>query len=145
MHIISLINNINMKIISDIQKRIIRVIKNHKDPSITSINARDWYHSLLPLFSDIYGYEWDPSNITKQYMFDVLFDIYIDIMEDHSGSNHQLKGLFNVAFNKSIARDQNDPIERVIGELCGLIQLHSQMKVIKSIYYEKSNRFYIRH
>ena len=104
------------------QIKIIRAIKGHDD---YKINARDWFRSLIPLYTDIYG--WDEVTLTfrddiRALVFNSLLDIYMLIKDDNSDSNSQLKVLFNVAFQRTTTRDYDNPIDRVIAELCGLIQ-----------------------
>ena len=84
-----------------------------------------WANTLKPLFKKIYG--WDP-DADKNYgdylncVFNKLLEIHLKIVHDMSGSNRQLKGIFEAAFYKGIVRDDELPIERAISELCGLIQ-----------------------
>lgn len=83
----------------------------------------NWSITMKPLFEEIYG--WSPKEFPKDYkygLFQELFDIYMKIQYDGSGSNQQLKGLFSAAFNRSIRRDYKQSIDRVINELCGLIK-----------------------
>ena len=55
-------------------------------------------------------------------MFNKLLEIHLKIKDDRSGTNLQLRGIFEAAFYKGICRDEDLPIERAIAELCGLIQ-----------------------
>jgi len=104
------------------QVQIIKFCKGHyKDKYRT--NANDWVRSFIPLFNDEYGY--DANENYKTYLkvlFNQLVDVYMKIRIDYSGSNVQIKELFDASFNRSFRRDYELPIERVIAELCGLIQ-----------------------
>lgn len=83
----------------------------------------NWSITLRPLFKEIYG--WSAKDFPDDYrytLFNKLFDTYLKIQDDGSGSNQELKGLFTTAFNRDIRRDYRRSIDRVINELCGLIQ-----------------------
>ena len=107
--------------LSETEKRIILMCKGHyKDIYPYKGN---WVITLKPLFEEIFG--WSPDDFPKDYrygLFQKLFDTFLKIQYDGSGSNRQLKELFSVAFSKGIVRNQRQSIDRVINELCGLIQ-----------------------
>ena len=87
-------------------------------------NAKNWIDSLRPLHAEIY--QWGDSrdwyHDFLRCMFDVLLDLHLKIKLDNSGSERQLKEIFNASFSKGLARDNELPIERAISELCGQIQ-----------------------
>jgi len=90
-----------------------------------------WVETLKPLFIEIYGWNPDENNQYVDYVttiFSKLLDIHLKIVDDQSGSNHQLLGIFGTAFWKGISRDEELPIERAIAELCGLIQCNSVLE-----------------
>ncbi len=85
----------------------------------------EWTETLKPLFVTIYGWNPDEDNNYPDYLncvFNKLLEIHLKILNDQSGTNLQLRGIFEAAFYKGICRDQDLPIERAIAELCGLIQ-----------------------
>jgi len=87
------------------------------------IDTRNWLESLKPMYEEIYQVSANEYyHDFLKCMLDVLFDLYMKIQLDGSGSHHQLKNILYVSFNKSIARNYELPLERVIAELCGLIQ-----------------------
>jgi len=55
-------------------------------------------------------------------MFNKLLEIHLKIKDDQSGSDLQLRNIFYASFNKQLSRNQEEPIERAIVELCALIQ-----------------------
>lgn len=84
-----------------------------------------WVKTLKPLFTEIYGWNPDEDNNYGDYLnclFNKLLEIHLKIIHDQSGSNLQLRGIFEAAFYKGISRTEDLPIERAIAELCGLIQ-----------------------
>jgi len=103
----------------------IKFCKGHyKDQYRT--NANNWVKSLKPLFKEIYAY--DPDEFYQDYlncMFHKLFDIYMKIKLDQSGTNVQLKEIIGAGFHKTISREYELPAERVIAELCGQIQCNT--------------------
>ena len=83
----------------------------------------NWTLTLKPIFKEFYGwYNEYGMNEYRNVLFGKLFDIYMKIQNDGSGSNYQLKSIFSAAFNRGIVRDQRQAIDRAINELCGLIQ-----------------------
>jgi hypothetical protein len=86
-----------------------------------------WIDTLKPLFTEIYGWNPDEDKNYQDYLnciFNKLFDIHLKIVYDMSGTNLQIRNIFNAAFNKSISRMDDLPIERAISELCVLLQLN---------------------
>lgn len=84
-----------------------------------------WTETMKPLFVQIYGWNPDEDKNYGDYLncvFNKLLEIHLKIMVDQSGTNLQLRGIFEAAFYKGICNDQDLPIERAIAELCGLIQ-----------------------
>ena len=84
-----------------------------------------WVDTLKPLFTKVYGWNPDEDNNYRDYLnciFNKLLEIQFKIEDDMSGSNIQIKGVFEAAFYKGIVREDDLPIERAISELCGLIQ-----------------------
>ena len=90
-----------------------------------------WVLTLKPLFVEIYGWDPDEDGNYRDYLnciFNKLLDIHLKIALDQSGTNLQIRGIFEAAFYKSISRTENLPIERAIAELCGLIQNNLYLK-----------------
>ena len=111
-------------ILSDSQRTIIKTIKLHHKDKLKP-NSKTWFKSLSLLYEEIYGYKFKNDNRCKSVMFNSLLNIYFLIQYDQSGDNRQLKELFHVSFWKSVSRNHNKPIDRVIDELCGLIQCNT--------------------
>ena len=85
----------------------------------------EWTETLKQLFVVVYGWNPDEDNNYHDFlncMFNKLFDIHLKIQDDQSGTNLQIREIFNAAFHKGLVRNQDLPIERAIAELCGLIQ-----------------------
>lgn len=85
-----------------------------------------WANILKPLFTEIYGWNPDEDNNYHDYLncvFNKLLDIHLKIVDDRSGSNNQLRSLFEAAFSKTLSITDELPIERAIAKLCGLIRL----------------------
>jgi hypothetical protein len=103
----------------------IKFCKGHyKDKYKTS--ATDWVNSLKPMF--IEKYQWSPDDYYNDFldcMFKRLLDIYLKIADDRSGNNVQLKEIIEAGFKKTWRREYELPIERVIAELCGMIQMNT--------------------
>jgi len=84
-----------------------------------------WVLTLKPLFTEVYGWDPDEGNNYPDYLnciFNRLLEVHLKIVHDQSGTNLQMRGIFEAAFYKGIFRDEDLPIERAIVELCGLIQ-----------------------
>jgi hypothetical protein len=95
-----------------------------------------WTENFKPLFEEIYG--WCPDEFYNDYLkglFSKLLEIYLKIQDDRSGSNIQLKEIIGASFCKTISRDQELPIERVIAELCGHIQCSQVIEYGVNRYY----------
>jgi hypothetical protein len=111
------------------ERDIIKLCKLHYQ-SLYPLTGK-WANTLKPLFKKIYG--WDPDE-DKNYgdylncVFNKLLDIHLKIQNDKSGSNRQLRGIFEASFYKGITRDDELPIERAISELCGLIQSNTVLE-----------------
>jgi len=105
--------------------RWIKLCKGHyKD--LYRTNAKNWIETLKPMFREIYAYE--PNEFYHDFlgcMFNKLLDIYLKIQNDHSGHNAHLKDIIGASFEITFRREYDLPIERVIAELCGQIQMNS--------------------
>lgn len=113
----------------------IKLIKCHYDDKWPMTG--DWVDNLKPLFREIYGYDPDDHpNDYKDCIFTKLFDIYLKIQDDQSGNNMELKEIIRASFAKSFRRPYNEPIDRVISELCGQIQCNTVIE-------NKVNRYYL--
>ena len=109
--------------LSKTEKQWIRICKGHYKDKYPY--KGEWTESLKPLFVEIYGWNPDEDNNYRDYLncvFNKLLGILLKIVDDQSGTNLQLRGIFEAAFYKGISRNQDLPIERAIAELCGLIQ-----------------------
>jgi len=88
----------------------------------------EWTETMKPMFMEVYGWNPDEDNNYLDYLdclFNKLLEIHLKIVDDQSGTNLQMRGIFEAAFYKGISRDQELPIERAIAELCGLIQCNT--------------------
>ena len=109
--------------LNKIEKKIIKFCKGHFKSKYPFTG--EWVISFKPLFIEIYGWDPDEDNNYHDYLnclFGKLLELHLKIQDDQSGSNAQLKGIFEAAFYKGIVRSNDHPIERAISELCGLIQ-----------------------
>jgi len=87
-----------------------------------------WVETLKSLFTEIYGWNPDENNNYHDYLrgvFNKLLDIQLKIKDNWADDNGQLKEIFFASFYKGIINDDELPIERAIGKLCGLIQCTS--------------------
>lgn len=102
--------------------RWIKLIKGHYDKDY-KYDGVEWTDLLKPMFNEVYG--WTAEEFYQDFlacMFTKLMDIHLKIKEDQSGHNGQLYSIFSAAFFKSVSREQEQPIERAISEVCALIQ-----------------------
>jgi hypothetical protein len=107
------------------EKNIILICKGHKKDKYPFTGH--WHSTLKPLCLELWGWEPNEDNNYCDYlrgMFHKLLDLHQKIKEDYSNDNRQLKEVFAAAFNKGLSNDANLPIERVINELCSLIQIN---------------------
>ena len=129
-----------MIVLSKYEKMWIKMCKGHYKEHYPYTGK--WTKTLMPLFHKIYG--WDPKTDYHTYcnvLFEKLFDIYLKIRLDQSGSNLDIKDIFSAAFYKSIGRPDSKPIERAISQLCGLIQSNQVIETIDKIGYERYNLY----
>lgn len=106
----------------------IKLCKLHYSEGSTSKDAgkypskEQWTETIKPLFNEIYG--WTADDHPDDYLnciFNKLLAIYLKIcLPNHE--EQELKELFYASFYKGLIHDQEKPIERAIGKLCGLIQ-----------------------
>jgi len=85
----------------------------------------EWTETMKPLFTEIYGWNPDEDDNYRDYLnciFNKLLEIHLKILDDKSGTNLQLRNIFEAAFYKGISSTQELPIERAIHALCGFIQ-----------------------
>ena len=110
--------------LEETEKQWIKLCKGHYIDEYPFTGS--WVKTLIPLFKKIYGY--DPADSEANYnsylncVFNKLLNIWMKIKDDQSGNEIQLRSIFSAAFYKSISREEESPIERAIGQLCGLIQ-----------------------
>jgi hypothetical protein len=105
------------------EKQWIKLCKGHYQSKYPP--QGQWTETMKPLFVKIYGWNPDEDNNYRDYLnclFNKLLEIHLKIIDDKSGTNMQMRGIFEAAFYKGISRDQELPIERAISELCGIIQ-----------------------
>lgn len=123
-------------ILSESEVKLIKLCKLHYRNDERFTNTRGWIETLKPMHNEIYG--WDADEHYRDFLqciFQKLFDIYLKIAYDQSGSNSQLKSIIGAGFEKTYIRDQELPIERVISELCGLIQNNQVVRYGVNHYY----------
>lgn len=102
-----------------------------------------WIESAKDLFIEIYGWNPDEDNNYKDYLnclFIKLLEIHLKIVSDHSGSNLQLRNIFDAAFYKGISNNAELPIERAICTLFGLIQNNTVIENGVNRYYLNENK-----
>lgn len=114
-------NKIKMIQLSEAEKKLIKLCKNHyaDDDRFKKLNG--WINILKPMHNEIYG--WDANEHYEDFLrcaFGKLFDIYMKIGKDESGSNIRLKSIFFDSFDKRCRHKK--PIERAIAALCSEIR-----------------------
>ena len=105
--------------LTEFQKEVIKTIKHHYPNKI----KRSWFLTLRKDYEDIYGYKFNTKQ-SKYVMYESLLDLWLLIKDDKSGSERQLKSIIYSAMFTSIPRSQRYALDRVISELCGLIQIN---------------------
>ncbi len=98
----------------------IKLCKGHYK---NSLDKGGWIESLKPTFLEVYG--WSADEFYNDYldcMVNKLLDIHLKIQKDMSGNNVQIKSILKASFYQSVFRQEEEPIERVIAELCSQIQ-----------------------
>jgi len=106
------------------EKKWIKLAKGHYKSKYPYKGS--WIETAKPLFEEVYG--WGPDEFHNDYvigLFKKLFELHLKIEDDQSGNNVQLFGIFGAAFSKSICRTEDEPIERAIAELFGLLQCNT--------------------
>ncbi len=109
--------------LEETDKQWIKLCKGHYQKEIPYRGS--WVETLKPLFTKLYGWCPDEDDNYSDYlntMFYRLLELHLKIVDDKSGINIQMRGIFNAAFYKGINRTEELPIERSIAELCSLIQ-----------------------
>lgn len=104
------------------EKQWINLLKNRLNDKYPF--TKDWITTIKPMFTELYGWNPDEDNNYYDYLdclFNRLLGIYLKIQYDESGSNNELKGIFNASFSKRPSNEHELPIERAISHLCGLI------------------------
>ena len=114
--------------LSEPEKKWIKLCKGHYKYKYPY--KGQWTKTMKPLFIEIYGWNPDEDNNYRDYLnciFNKLLEIHLKIIHDQSGTNLQLRNIFEAAFNKGIYSSQELPIERAIHALCGL--LHNNLVI----------------
>lgn len=109
--------------LTDTEKQWIKMCKGHYKDTYPYTGA--WVKTLKPLFVKIYGWNPDDDNNYRDYLecvFNCLLEIHLKIVDDKSGTNMQLRSVFEASFGKRFEWDEELPVERAIARLCGLIQ-----------------------
>lgn len=111
--------------LDEIEKVFILAIKRHFDIALRDPVLVDnpWNNYLKPLY--LYFYNKLTYMTEEEYnyhLFKIVMDIYLKIGVDNSGGNHNLYSIFTAGFAKSWRYSEDTPIERVITQVCGLIQ-----------------------
>lgn len=107
--------------LSDVDKEVILFCKGHMKDRYP-MSGR-WVETLKPFYKDRYGL--DPDEYPNDYrrcMFYKLHSIQVKISENDYSRTRETQETFAAAFEKSIIRDDEQPIERAISVLCGIIQ-----------------------
>ncbi len=108
--------------LSEQERRWIKLLKGHYKKEYP-YKGHEWTDVLKPMFNEVYG--WTAEEHYQDFlncMFNKLLEIHLKIKDEQSGYERQLGCIFSASFYKSISREQEQPIERAISELCGLIQ-----------------------
>jgi len=107
----------------------IKLLKNHyANDERYHVNASSWIETLKPMFREIYGYE--PDENLKSFRFCIhrkLFKLWYKIDPRMIQDNIDWKcdillEILKPVFSRSIVRDYEESVDRLIAELCGQIQ-----------------------
>jgi hypothetical protein len=102
----------------------IKLCKLHyKDDPRFKDKTGTWVDFLKIVHMEHYG--WDPNDHYDDFldcMIGKLFEIYMKIALDESGSNIQLMEIIKSGYAAKPWRVQEKPQERIISTLCGVIQ-----------------------
>lgn len=85
-------------------------------------NATTWLEAAKPVFEKHYG--WSPDDDEQNYkkvLLCGLFDLYLKVARDRSGSNRQLTGILLKTCYQGIFSDHDEPVDRVISEIFSLL------------------------
>ena len=110
----------NMIDLNPHQIEVIKTIKHQYPEKLKG--KKSWFGRLQSTYSETFAYEYENTPECKSMMADNLLDIWMLIKYDHSGCEIQLKAILFAALYKSAVRPQRKGIDRVISQLCGLIQ-----------------------
>lgn len=105
----------------------IKLCKGHYDEKYSFPDKTSRIEKLKPLYEEIYG--WSPYDHYYDFlscMFDILFNIYMKIRNDGSGTDRELKEIIGASFSH-FPYDYELPIERVIAKLCSVIAFNIVM------------------
>lgn len=109
--------------LSEIEKVFIFAIKGHLKKYL---EGGTYEKELEPLFSHFYSrLTYHTYEEYRSHLFSILFDLYLKIQDDRSGSNMQIRKLMYATFSKSFSHNQETPIERAIDSVCNLIRFTS--------------------
>jgi hypothetical protein len=121
--------------LTNAESKAIKLIKGHYQGVYPYRGS--WHVTFKPLFYELYG--WSPNQFKGDYiycLFNLLFDTYMKIADDRSGTNNEIRRILQASFHKSISRPQRRPIERALSQLCGLIQNNAVLDDNKNKRYE---------
>lgn len=123
--------------LTDIEKKIILICKLQKKEEFPFID--NWARTLAPISIELWGWDALEDGNYNDYLggiFRFLLKLYQKIEYNKSGDpNYYLNQIFSASFSKSISRNEDEPVERAICELCSLIQI---TRVLND---DKSKRF----
>lgn len=112
--------------LSDVDKEVILFCKGHMKDQYP-LDGK-WINMLKPFYKDRYGL--DPDEYPRDYrrcMFYKLHSIQVKLADNDYARTRETQEVFTSAFEQSIIRNDEQPIERAISNLCGIIQCSSYL------------------
>lgn len=112
--------------LDDIDKKLILLCKGHLEDKYPFNGT--WTNTLVEFYRDHYGLNPDDYPMKfKSCMFYKLLGIQTKLSETEYQRTREIEKIFECAFEKGIIRNDDEPIERAISELCGIIQCASYL------------------
>jgi hypothetical protein len=98
----------------------LKVVKGIKGQlSNITPDYKNWFNTMIYICYMVFKKRITNSDTDKRLVLNLLLDIYV---ETHMPSTSEIKALLYAAMAPNMYRSQDNPLDRVIGELCGLIE-----------------------
>jgi hypothetical protein len=118
--------------LDDIDKKIILLCKGHLEDKYPFKDT--WTNTLVDFYRDHYGL--NPDEYPKRFkscIFYKLLGIQRKLSENEYQRSQEIDKIFQCVFEKGIIRNDDEPIERGISELCGIIQCARYLDAITNL------------